>query len=59
MDEQDEELLKRLHARHSKAAKFYEISSVLKPGKDESLDPSDRIYRKACETCGFVIESER
>lgn len=47
--------VERMHARHVDSAKFYEISSVLLPGKSESLDPADRVYWKACEACGYRV----
>jgi hypothetical protein len=49
--------LERIHNRHKDTATYYEVSSVLKPGKAESLKPEDRIHRKACESCGLVIEA--
>lgn len=51
--------LEQLHNGHKDTATYYEVSSVLKPGKAESLKPEDRIYRKACDTCGFLVEYEK
>jgi hypothetical protein len=55
--EMNDPRIAKIHARHADDAKYYEISSVLKPGKSNSLDPNDRINRKACEVCGFVAET--
>jgi hypothetical protein len=58
MDDATKKMLEPLHKRHEDKATYYEITSVLKPDKAESLKPEDRIYRKACNICGFPVERE-
>ena len=44
--------------KHTIPFEWIDISSVLKPGKSESLKPEDRVYQRACNLCGYVIKSE-
>ena len=42
--------------KHTIEYAWYSIGSTLKPGKDESLDPNDRVYLEACALCGHTRE---